>query len=555
MSFLTRIRGQFTRQALQQDHLNSEFEHYRSVINHYRVHNPLIGDLDFGGFVARNFAWKNEWTIVDASKFSNIQHAVDALRERGGFVMCPPQDYLIGAEPLIVDRDDIWIIGMGRGTRFLKTRIALPRSADKYDTAARGNPAVWFKKVSRCRLINVHVDMNDTQGKDLDPFPSAAIQANGCPEMVIQECKVSRYGDRTFQREPVGKKQAGFAAIDVRDSDGARVINNVIDGARSAAIFCGGTSVAFRGNTSDFFQGETRGRQVIYGNRMHNCDVGIQISPSANLSIVQNQLRDISGSGIVMIESFTSASSTRFGQNLQISDNQFSFIGMNVQEDLAAIWIDITGYQIENLRISGNQIEHVRGSTRFRGNGIYLQANQGGGGFGDVNASVTNTHVTNNQLIDVYDHGIYVVYQGIDENGPLRNFKLDSNQMHDFGLGPRLSRGISFILQANFGFSSNGIKSGQGISACNNTVISTGRAEYGILLANVKDSNPEAGDNIGDAIAAGGIIDGNIVNLAEVESVDIRLLGDLSTSVGYNVAERVILSNVVPDDLPDLEDL
>jgi hypothetical protein len=79
--------------------------------------------------------------------------------------------------------------------------------------------------------------------------------------------------------------------------------------------------------------------------------------------------------------------------------------------------------------------------------------------------------------------------------------------------------------------------------------------EYGILLANVKDSNPEEGDEIGDVVAAGGIIEGNIVNLAEVESADIRLLGDLATSVGYNVAEKVILSNIVPDDLPDLEDL
>jgi hypothetical protein len=530
MATLSRLYD-FTRAKLTRDQLNQEFMNFLGFLNAFRVPNPLDSDVDWGGFVSRNFAFKKAWGMVDASKYSSLQNAVDAIDK--GFIFLTGDDYDVGAEPVIIDRDDIYLIGTDKGARILKARIALPRSADDYDNSARGNPAVWFKKVRRCGLINVHVDMNDTQGVDIDPFPTAAIQANNCPDFLIQGCKVSRFGDRTFQQSPRGVALATFAALDIRNSDNARVIDNDFEKIRAASIWCGGR---------DDFQGLDRGTQIITGNRINNSDVGIQIVATNSVTVTSNVLNNISGSGIALGDD-TQSPNIR-AVNIDISGNSMSNIGINADENIAGIYYLVRNAPLRNIRIVGNQIHRVRGTPDKKGIGIWYVGQsdtwqQGNSNYPDQ--SQLNITIDDNQLTDIYDEGIRFEFDANDRaDGRVRNLSIQNNELKKVSSGPEERSALVVVIASAFGGFDNVVKRGfQGILICDN-LIKEGNLISGILMIAPLNTAGVTANQEGDTVAsnrivggAGGVIDGNQIE-ANIAENAITLFGDYTVAIGTN---------------------
>jgi hypothetical protein len=521
MSTLARIFD-YTRQKFQRKHANEEFYNFLGHMNAFSLPNPVVSEVDFGGFRALNFGTRKLWKIVDASKYTSLQNAVDALEK--GIVFLPPQRYPVGAEPVIIDRDDIWLVGMGEGSLIQKDRIGLPRSADSYDNSARGNPAIWFKKVSRCRLINVRVDMNETQGVDIDPWPTAAVQANNCPDITISRCTVEKFGDRHFQQEPRGTATAAFAAIDVRNSDRARVTLNTIKQCRAAAIWGGGLAD---------YQGEGKGHQLISYNRIEDADVGIQVIPTNNVKVVENQLSRISGAGVSITESSTTAIGIRTS-NLEICRNQITGVGINADEDIAGIYVSLFHPLINNFTISENQISDVRGNPDVEGNGISVRV--------DVVSSTLNTVLNNfrmdgNSIYRVYNHGIKFFYNIERAEVGVTTFSCSRNTLSVISQGAGLSRGISII--ATTSNLTDGTE--RGLTApqvCDNDV-GLSHLEYGIFLANPPRSSTTS---YSYSSGFGGVVDGNIIGATATRG-QIAILGDDTTQLGTNKATFVRFTN------------
>jgi hypothetical protein len=529
----------FTRQKLQTRHPNEELENFLGHMNAFVVGNPLLSDLDFGGFVAKKFGLKKGWGVVDASKFTSLQNAIDSIDQ--GLVLVPPVEYLIGAEPVILDRDDLWLVGYGAATVLKKDRIYLPRSADSFDSSARGNPAVWIKKASRCRVMNLTIDMNDTQGVDIDPFPTAALDARRSPDTVLANVTVKNFGDRSTQQEPRGTASATFAAVDVRDSDRARVLGCHFSKVRSAAIWCGGALDA---------QGETRGRQIISANEISDADVGIQIVPSNNINVSHNQLYRVAGSGITAVDT---ATTTRVrSSNIEIIGNQLREVGINAEGDIAAIEFRVMNPRVNNLRVSDNQIHHVRGNPNAIAYGIRIEPLTSGSDFSFLDSLLVNIEIDSNILVDIYDHGIWVAYDsGSDKTAIVDALSISGNMVTRCSQGPERRRGISIMGRSLYNPSTGegAIRAFRRSSILDNTVVESS-VEYGIYFEN-GDAFTSFDTKYVYGTGSGGIVDGNIV-VVDATLNPIFLGGDLTIAVGDNVATNVKLTNDISQAVRDL---
>lgn len=539
MATLSRIFD-FTRQKFQTKHPNEEFENIRGFLNAFVVHNPLLSDLDFGGMRAFNFGNRKLWTIVDASKFTTVQAALDSIEK--GFVVVPAGEYKIGAEPIIMDRDDLFLVGHGQCSVLKKDRIYLPRSADSYDSSARGNPAIWIKKAARCGVLNLLVDMNETQGVDIDPYPTAAIQASNCPDVRIEDVTIRRFGDRQFQEMPMGKSSAEFAAIDVRGSTRARVLRCNLQKVRSAGIWCGGTVTE---------EGEERGQQQVLWNTVDDADVGIQIVPGSSLIVNDNILTNIAGSAIVFLDDVSDIGFRV--QSLKVERNTIDTVGRNITEDIAGIHFKVNLPRIENLSIVGNQITNVVGRPGHLAYGIWIKPE-----LTTALASstrLTNVSVCNNTLAGIYDHGIWVEMNvDIDDTSMFRTLTISGNMVFNAGRGPTPRRGITlYIVSSVFQLGFGQYRGLNGMNVNNNIVIGKG-LDYGIYVMNsVGTANGATDSTYVYPVGAGGIVDGNLISTSALRSVMV-IVGDKTQTVGVQYASRLELTDRVPNERRNISD-
>lgn len=539
MATLSRIYD-FVRQKFQTKHPNEEFENIRAFTNAFVVHNPLFSDLDFGGMRAFNFGTRKMWTIVDASKFTTVQAALDSIEK--GIVFVPAGEYVIGAEPIIMDRDDLFLVGYGVHSVLKKDRIYLPRSADSYDSSARGNPAIWIKKAARCGVLNLLVDMNETQGVDIDPFPTAAIQASNCPDVRIEDVAIENFGDRQFQEVPMGKSSADFAAIDVRGSIRARVLRCNLKRVRSSGIWCGGTATE---------EGEERGQQYISWNRIEDADVGIQIVPGSSLTVNENILTNIAGSGIVFLDDASDAGFRSMA--VKVENNIIEGVGRNLTEDIAGIHFKVNFPRIENLSIVGNHIMNVVGRPGHLAYGIWVRP--------ELSSSLasgshlSNVHISDNTLNGIYDHGIWVELDtDLDDTSKFRCLSVNGNMVINAGRGPTVRRGITiYVVTSVFQLNEGRFRGLSGLSVSGNIVLGKG-LDYGVYVMNsVGTSSGIADDTYEYPVGAGGIVDGNISSTT-THSRPIKVVGDMTLTTGIHYASQLEFTNVVPKERRNVSD-
>lgn len=539
MATLSRIYD-FVRQKFQTKHPNEEFENIRAFMNAFVVHNPLFSDLDLGGMRFLNFGTRKMWTAVDASKFTSLQAALDSIEK--GIVLVPPGEYKIGAEPVIMDRDDLYLIGYGQCSVLKKDRIYLPRSADSYDSSARGNPAIWIKKAARCGVLNLLVDMNETQGVDIDPYPTAAIQASNCPDVRVENVTIQNFGDRQFQEVPRGRSSADFAAIDVRGSIRAVVLHCTLRKVRSAGIWCGGTATE---------EGEGRGQQHIMWNNIDEADVGIQIVPGNSMIVNENILTNIAGSGIVVLDDASDAGFR--SASIQIERNILDSVGRNITEDIAGIHFKVNFPRIENLSIAGNHITNVVGRPGHLAYGIWVKPELSSSLASGSN--LTSTMVCGNTLNGIYDHGIWIeMNTDLDDTSRFRGLFVEGNTVINAGQGPTARRGITvYIVTSVFQLGEARFRGLSGLSVNDNMVIGKG-IDYGIYVLNSTGTvSGIANATYVYPVGSGATIEGNMVDLTAVRGT-IVVVGDFTNTVGIQYANRLELTNNVPNERRNVSD-
>ena len=142
---------------------------------------------DNAGFAQK----KSKPAIIDASRFPNLQAAIDAVPESGGEVIIPPGNYEL-SKPLVLSRQDTHIKGAGTSTHIINRNengepALIIRPANDSDPKSfiwriqlsdfrvSGNPgsgdAISFERVNELFLSGLMVDHNGGNGISLTRCP------------------------------------------------------------------------------------------------------------------------------------------------------------------------------------------------------------------------------------------------------------------------------------------------------------------------------------------------------------------------------------------------
>jgi len=110
-------------------------------------------------------------TIVDASKYPDLQAALDAVPEGGGLVQLPPGDFLV-RKPLVLSRSNTRVQGAGAATRLINhnregqpTLIVRPK-----ESKAKPKASLWRVQLADFRICGdpAAIDAKSTSPKSGD---------------------------------------------------------------------------------------------------------------------------------------------------------------------------------------------------------------------------------------------------------------------------------------------------------------------------------------------------------------------------------------------------
>ncbi|GIW92799.1 MAG: hypothetical protein KatS3mg110_0840 [Pirellulaceae bacterium] len=120
--------------------------------------------------------------VIDASRFTSLQAAIDALPAEGGAVLIPPGEFRI-ERPLLITQSDVLIQGSGTATHIVNTNrqgepaLRIGRTAEQQPASERP----WRVMVSNLRVTG-------------NPESGHGIEALAVNELFIQEVTVSYHG-------------------------------------------------------------------------------------------------------------------------------------------------------------------------------------------------------------------------------------------------------------------------------------------------------------------------------------------------------------------------
>jgi parallel beta-helix repeat protein len=119
---------------------------------------------------------------IDASAFSSLQAAIDALSEEGGVVKIPPGTFEI-YEPLIIHKPDVQIEGSGTATHIKNMNtVGMPALLIQHPSKEDSRESeLW-----RVSLINFRITGNEHSGH--------GIEARGINEIFLHGISVSYHG-------------------------------------------------------------------------------------------------------------------------------------------------------------------------------------------------------------------------------------------------------------------------------------------------------------------------------------------------------------------------
>lgn len=137
-------------------------------------------------------AQEAENTVIDASKFPDLQTALDAVGEAGGIVKLPPGEFRI-TKPLMLTRAETRVIGAGAATKIVNANtngepafVIRPPNRDK-DPRAR----LWRVQLADFRICG---DPDAVDAKSTSPKGGDGILAEGVQELYLHGMSVDHHG-------------------------------------------------------------------------------------------------------------------------------------------------------------------------------------------------------------------------------------------------------------------------------------------------------------------------------------------------------------------------
>ena len=131
-------------------------------------------------------------TLIDASKYPNLQAAFDALPESGGLVKLPPGDFKL-TSPLVLSRGNTRVEGAGAATRLINCNeegqpalIVRPPDLDKNPRAS-----LWRVQLADFRIQG---DPNAVDAKSTEPKSGDGLLAQHVNEIYIHGLSVDHNG-------------------------------------------------------------------------------------------------------------------------------------------------------------------------------------------------------------------------------------------------------------------------------------------------------------------------------------------------------------------------
>lgn len=205
--------------------------------------------------------------VVDASRFSSLQAAIDAAPREGGVIRIPPGVFDL-TEPLRITGEDVTLEGSGAATHIRNLNQAgQPAIAivppDSYDRAATGN-----KRINRWRiqLSNFRITGNEKSGRGIELLDAHGCAVSANTFTIVKERALyigpasgritvtgnnfsnSFIGDGQVKR---GTQDLAAAGITLEGASDVAISGNVFSGLTEKAVTMqGGASrrVAFTGN-------------------------------------------------------------------------------------------------------------------------------------------------------------------------------------------------------------------------------------------------------------------------------------------------------------------
>jgi len=384
---------QFVRGKLTHPNLNLEFNTYQGHANRRLLTTPLGRDLDFNGFLAKNFRADKVFEVRNAAEFRSLKAAVDSIGSNPGVIFLPANTTFI-EDTLIQCANDLTIVGSGW------------TSVVQADSTLTSSSLFDVQDINRVQFLNFKIDGN-----------SATTSAVPCID-------ATSTSGTDFRMDGVwltdwGNSSTGISTLrhglKIHGMHNARITNCKFGRCEGSAIFMG----AIGSESADFTQ------YVAYNQIDQAQQHGAYIHCGYNVKFVHNQISRSDFSGI-----FIDAPSSGTQRNTDISYNQIHQAGLTTGTtyDISGIHGDLTGGTINNLRIFGNQIYDVDSGGYSAGagggNGIRIQ-------LGTSSATIDNLIISGNELFDMQEFGIYVIEGSASVT--CRNVVVDNNTITDFG--------------------------------------------------------------------------------------------------------------------------
>ena len=208
---------------------------------------------------------------IDASAYSSLQAAIDAVSEQGGVLRLPPGEFVI-AKPLVVTRSDVLIEGSGTATHIRNiNEEGLPALILRPEGGEEGDPQ-W-----RIQLSDFRITGNEKSGHGI-----LAVRVN---ELYVEGVTVSYHGgdglhlDNCYEDPRISdslityNKQTGLNLIGCHD---IVVAGNQFEENQDALRCTDGYNLCMTGNNLDDHLGrgvvvENTYGSVVSGNMIEEC--------------------------------------------------------------------------------------------------------------------------------------------------------------------------------------------------------------------------------------------------------------------------------------------